>query len=153
MKKKLLVVFAAFLLVGNIQARSYKKLTLEDIYKNRIFHINSVHGLRWMNDGSYYTSMEYNEKTYKFDIIKFDTRKGVAVDTIVHGDRLIPEGSDKSISIDDYQFDQNEKKLLLATDKKSIYRRSSVANYYIYDISTKKLMPLDKGGKQSYAAF
>ncbi len=153
MKKKLFITLTAVLLGAGLLAQEYKKLTLEDLYKNRIFHVNSVYGMRWMNDGSFYTSMEFDRKTNSVDIVKYDTKQGVAVDTIVYGNRLIPTGSEKPISIDDYQFDNNEQKLLLATDKKSIYRRSTIANYYVYEISSKKLIPVDEGGKQSYATF
>src|SRR5690606_27655410 len=47
----------------------------------------------------------------------------------------------------------DEKKVLLATQQESIYRRSTKAYFYIYDLQNKRLVPLSAGDKQSYATF
>jgi dipeptidyl-peptidase-4 len=41
----------------------------------------------------------------------------------------------------------------LSTGTESIYRRSSKADYYIYDVATKNTRDLSNGAKQSYATF
>jgi dipeptidyl-peptidase-4 len=43
--------------------------------------------------------------------------------------------------------------LLLATDEKALYRRSSDANYAVWDINSKTLVPLYKAARQRYATF
>jgi dipeptidyl-peptidase-4 len=47
----------------------------------------------------------------------------------------------------------NEQKILIETDPEQIYRRSSRAENFVYDIKTKKLTKLSAGGKQSFATF
>lgn len=44
--------------------------------------------------------------------------------------------------IDSYNFSADEKQLLIGTESESIFRHSAVANYFWYDISTKKLLPV-----------
>jgi dipeptidyl-peptidase-4 len=54
-----------------------------------------------------------------------------------------------------YTFDNNENQLLIATRLENIYRRSTKAFYYVYNISTKTMRMLSDTtkGKQSFATF
>ncbi len=73
MKRYLLtVLFLANILKG-VTAQEYQKLTLEDIYKNSIFKTNTIQGVRWMNDGRFYTSFVRNNENNNLDIIKYST--------------------------------------------------------------------------------
>jgi len=137
----------------SLNAQESKKLTLEDIFQNNTFTINTVSEFDWMNDGRYYTALVKNSKTSAIDILKYATTSGEVADTLVHGDRLIPAGSDQSIAIESYKFSSDETKLLIATKRQSIYRRSSVEAYYVLELSANKLTALDDGAKLSNATF
>lgn len=149
------LIVAVFLAATTLQsiAQEYEKLTLEDLYKNHIFRINSVRGLRWMNDGNYYTSLANGKDAQYQNVLKYTTLTGEASDTLIYGAELIPEGSDEPISLRSYQFNKEETKVLIPTQVERIYRRSSKAINYIYDLSTNKLSLLADGDKQSYATF
>jgi dipeptidyl-peptidase-4 len=145
-------VFIGILLVFSTGANAQKKITLEDIYKNNVFSINSIRGLTWMKDGDYYTSLESSEDG-KQDIIKNSTATGEVVEVLVDGSELIPEGEENAINFSSYDFDQDETKVLLSSESEQIYRRSSKAINYIFDIATGSLELLVEGQKQSYATF
>ncbi|MBF9253228.1 S9 family peptidase [Pontibacter sp. 172403-2] len=147
----LAAVLLCFALVA--QAQQKKDITLEDIYKNGAFRAESVYGVNWMKDGQYYSSMVPDEQNRVYDIVKYNVTTGKPVSTIIEGEDLKPEGSNTPIQFDDYTFSSDEKKVLFATETEPIYRRSSKANFYVYDISTKKLTELSNGGKQLYATF
>ncbi|MEQ9426139.1 MAG: S9 family peptidase [Cyclobacteriaceae bacterium] len=115
--------------------------TIEDIYQGR-FRQETVDAIRWMKDGSFYTALEDNK------IIKYDIKSGSAIVTLVDGDGISPK-----LEIDDYRFSSDESKLLIMTDRMSIYRRSFTAEYYIYDLESKAIQPLSENGEQSYATF
>ena len=123
MMRNFLILFALFLITGLSSAQEYEKLTLEDMYQNNIFKINSVRGLRWMKDGNYYTSLVKNKKTNFQDILKFSTATGEVSDTLIYGEKLIPEDEKSPISIGSYYFNNDESKLLLSTKSTRIYRR------------------------------
>jgi dipeptidyl-peptidase-4 len=57
--------------------------------------------------------------------------------------------------IDDYEFSADESKLLISTDTESIYRHSSRAQYYVFNIEKAKAFPLADAekGKQRLATF
>ncbi|WP_347160245.1 S9 family peptidase [Pontibacter chitinilyticus] len=135
------------------QAQQKKAVTLEEIYKDGTFRAQSVYGVNWMKDGQYYSSMVPDEQNRVYDIVKYDVTTGKPVSTIIEGESLVPEGSNQPIQYDDYTFSSDEKKVLFATESEQIYRRSSKADYYVYDITSKKLTKLSNGGKQFYATF
>jgi dipeptidyl-peptidase-4 len=49
----------------------------------------------------------------------------------------------KAVEIDDYEFNDDESKILFSTQTEGIYRRSFYANYLLFDLSTKNLSSLD----------
>lgn len=137
--KHILIVLCALLAIPTI---AQKKITVADIYEKGTFRQSSVYGINWMNDGQYYSAQEGN------DILKYDITTGESVETILDGDALDPQ-----IRFSSYSFSDDETKLLLMTDRESIYRRSYTAEFYIYDLNTKALTKLSDGGKQAYATF
>ncbi len=137
----------------SLYAQEVKKLTLEDIFQNNTFRINSVHEFDWMNDGRYYTALVKNNKTSSNDILKYATTTGEVTDTLVHGGQLIPAGKAETLTIESYQFSSDETKLLITTGKASVYRRSSVETYYVLDLTDNKFTVLDHGNKLSNGTF
>lgn len=135
------------------QAQQKKAITVEDIYQKGTFRGESVYGVNWMNDGRYYSSTVPDEKNKAYDIVKYDVTTGQPVATIIEGENLVPAGGNAPIQYDDYTFSSDEQKVLFSTDTEQIYRRSSKADFYIYDIASKKLTKLSDGGKQLYATF
>ncbi|WP_242926392.1 S9 family peptidase [Pontibacter vulgaris] len=135
------------------QAQQKKDITLEDIYRKGTFRAQSVYGVNWMKDGQYYSSTVADEQNKVADIVKYDVTTGKAVSTIIEGENLKPAGSSTPIQFDNYTFSSDEQKVLFSTETEPIYRRSSKAEFYIYDIASKKLTKLSDGGKQMYATF
>ena len=60
-----------------------------------------------------------------------------------------------NFNFDDYQLSSDENWILLASQKESIYRRSSKSFYYVYNLKTKELKSLSDTslGKQRLAEF
>ena len=75
---KNLVVFALIVLISiSLQAQNTQKITLEDFLVKRSFQAQTVSGLRSMNDGEHYTTLENNSK-----IVKYSYKTGDEVDVI-----------------------------------------------------------------------
>lgn len=148
-KHSLFILFLA--LAGFAYAQEKKDITLEDIWKKGTFRQKSVYGVNWMNDGQYYTSQAGSEK--ESFIVKYDIKKGEAVDTLIRSSKLIPAGAKEAISFDDYTYSDDESKTLFTTKTEAIYRRSFKADYYVYDVKTKNLVKLSEKGQESYATF
>ncbi|HVA97447.1 MAG TPA: S9 family peptidase, partial [Bacteroidia bacterium] len=146
------VFFISLLTIAFTSAQAQKKdITLKDIWQKPTFYPEYVYGLRSMNDGSHYTSLDYSTKDVA--IVKYDYATGKPIETVVKESQLIPKDSTKAIHIDSYQFSEDEKKILIATATEHIYRHSTRETYYVWDIAQKKLSLLSTGAKQMFAQF
>lgn len=122
-----------------------QELTNELIWYSGEFRTDYVSGLRSMNDGEHYTTLEKNKKTELTEIVKYNYKTGEVVNVLLSADEIFG----KSLrNIQGYSFSKDETKILIETEIESIYRHSYLANFFIYDLTTKKNMALtdfDKG--------
>ncbi len=141
MKKIFLLLFVA----PFVSFSQTKPITLEDIYKKGTFRVESVLGFNSLKDGQFYVENTAN------GIVKKSFETGQTVDTIV---RLndVKDNFGNALPLTDYSFSSNENKLLINLKRESIYRRSSKAIVYAYDIASKKTWLIDTG-KILYASF
>lgn len=135
-----LIPIALILVV--LQTHAQKPVAVEDFTTRSTFAQKSVSGIRWMNDGKFYTSLVDNR------IVKFDITTGLPVETILDGS-LLPQ----KLIIENYDFSSDEKKIMILTEFESIYRRSFTAEYFVFDRTEKTMTRLSKNGRQSYATF
>lgn len=149
MKKIYLLTFGLFL-AGSIIAQK-KQIDNHTIWSTRTFSAANVYGVESMNDGIHFTKLSYTKEGSAIEKFTYETYKSVGV--IVHSKDLAYDGN--PISIDDYDFNYNETKILIASNQESIYRHSTQAYYYIYDIASKSLTPLSdlSKSKQRLATF
>jgi len=145
MKKYLPIVLVFLLIISIGRAQEHRQITLEEIYLGREFDQKTTYSLKSMRDGEHYTILD----KYNY-IIRFKYSTGEQEDTIFSAYRL-----NKKISgrLSDYEFNDNESKLLLATSSQKIFRHSFSAEYYIYNMSDQSLQPLCTEGKQQLATF
>jgi dipeptidyl-peptidase-4 len=143
-------VFTCLLIAIQMMAMAQaekKTITLEDIYKNRKFSSKGAGGFQSMNDGDHYCQLK------KDSLNVFEYATGKLSGTLVTSKKLVPAGDTVAIPMGSFEFSDDETKILFATEDEPIYRRSSKANYYVYDLKTEKLYPLSKNGKQRLATF
>ena len=138
MKKYYLFLFVG--IVCTIQAFT-QDLSVEKIWKKYEFSGAYIDGFRSMKDGIHYTKLD--EKDGKVSITKhLISDANASSETLVTSDQLKYNGN--LISIDDYFFNDDETKILITTQTTPIYRRSFNAVYYLFDLKTKALKPLDE---------
>ena len=136
-----LIVFIGLSL--NLTAQ--KDITVEDIWQKYTFYPKSVPGFNFLKDGQHYTKLE------KGVIKKYDFKTGAFIEDIFNASLASAEGF--SGQLDEYIFNADESKILIKNETEAIYRRSSRANYYLYDQKTKKLEPVYKEGKIRNVSF
>ena len=83
-------------------------------------------------------------------VVRSSFKTGKEVETIF--DVTTAHGA-KLSSIDGYIMSPDGKRLLIQTNTELIYRHSFKAEYYIYTIANKKLVPLSKNGAQQTPLF
>jgi dipeptidyl-peptidase-4 len=118
---------------------------LSDIYRFYKFYPAGIENLRSMNDGEHYTVLEQYRR-----IEKYDYKDGKKISTVLDINK--PALNDIKY-IEEYEFSQDETKILITANKEKLYRHSFVADFYIYDLKKAEIQPLSKNGQQQLATF
>ncbi|MAU71772.1 MAG: S9 family peptidase [Pseudozobellia sp.] len=116
-----------------------KQITVEGVFANE-FRTEGLDALRSMKNGKQYTVLNRDYKTGRTTIDKYDYTTQKKVETIVDSQNL-----DALKEFSAYEFNEDESKILLATEIDPIYRHSFLANYYIYDVKTKSVIKVSEG--------
>ncbi len=140
-KRISIILLCSIISLSSNAQTDYKEITVTDLWKTWTFWSSSVYGVRSMNDGTHYTTSTRNG-----DLIKYNYATGKITDTVF-------KASDFEINLEEYEFNADESKILLQTNYQRIYRRSFTADYYVYNIKTKKIIPVSDNGKQQIASF
>ena len=125
-----LLLLTSFSVVGQ------QKISVEAIYSGT-FRAKGMDDLQALKNTNQYTVLNFDRtsNTFQIDLYDFATLKKVAT--------LIDTKDFKNLEgIDSYSFSADEKSILIATNSDQIFRHSFVANYFIYELASKKLSPL-----------
>ncbi len=102
-----------------------------------------ISGVNTASDGESYTQLGENGKT----IVRYSFKTGKAVET------LFDAKGTKVERISGYIMSPDGKRILIETNRHSIYRHSFTADYYIYTIASRKMVPLSANGAQQTPLF
>lgn len=138
-----LLLSVGIFITTTIEAQK-QNVTITDIYGNNTFAQKSATALKSMNDGEHYTVLTDGA------LVKYSYKTGRAVDTLVDPKDF---NNDQIRNLSNYRFSTNEQRLLFYINPQFIYRHSFIADYYVWDIATKKLYPVSKEGGERLATF
>lgn len=143
MKKTVLLSLLIICFIPSLFGQKNKQtdtITVEKIWKSYQFFPKRITGFRSMNDGVHYSRFEQRNGTKSIIKYEFANVDGVGK-IILNGKKLDYRG--KKLNVDSYTFNDDESKVLLLVNRVARYRRSYTAEYYLYDLITDKLQPLD----------
>ncbi|MCX7550868.1 S9 family peptidase [Xanthomarina sp. F2636L] len=124
----LFCIFATFL-----TSAQNKEITLEEIWSGA-FRTESMDALHSMKNGQQYSVLNFDRASGTTSIEVYDYKTLKKVKTLVNSTDI------ESIPyFTNYTFSDDESQILLATDVESIFRRSSLGKYYIFDTKTKQV--------------
>lgn len=110
-----------------------KTITLEEIWGGK-FSTQGLERLHSLQNGNQYTVLNYDRSNRASTIDVYDYNTAEKVKTLVNSASL--DAIDQIVS---YTFSKDEKKLLIATSLKSIYRRSTLGKYYVFNLENNEL--------------
>lgn len=141
-------LLAGLFLFANSELPGQDRITFDQLFSSELSP-KGIGQIRWMkNDGAYssLTGSAENQLLIKHNIVTESS------DTLLRSIDLPVD--DKPIDIDDYSFSEDETKLLLQTNTERLWRRSSKAEFWVYDLRTSEFRKLTtRAHKQSYASF
>ncbi len=124
------IIFSAF--------SQKKAISIPQLWESYSFYPNMVPGFNFMKDGKHYTVKE------DASIVQYDFTSGQKTNTLY-------KATDFNFS--GYSFSKDEQKIVLEVNREQIYRRSSKANFYVWDRQKESLTEVSKSGKQRYATL
>jgi len=127
---------AVLLLLMCVSVFGQQKLTLEEVWGGA-FRAEAMDELQSLKNTNQYTVLNFDRasKSMQIDLYDYATLKKVST--------LIDTKNHKNLPmIDSYTFNSKENMILLACESDQIFRHSFVADYYLYDISSKQLTKL-----------
>ncbi len=154
-KSRIALALAFLFITMGLHAQSdSSQLSLQRIFASGEFFPEFFQGARWMDDGDSYSSLEASEKFGRaaVDIVKYETKSGDR-EVLVSAEKLIPEGAENPLYIEDYEWSENKDMLLLFTNSKRVWRYNTKGDYWILFPETGKLLQLGKGLPASSLMF
>lgn len=146
MKKHLLLLL--MLVATLVTFGQTKKITIEDIWNDFKFYPRGVAGYTAMPKSDYYTVIK------RAGIERYSFATGERVDMLLSNADLerLSNGAVNISKVSGYEFSSDEKRMVIAVEEESIWRRSSLAFYYVYDLVNKTLtMVADTNTKLHFA--
>ncbi|HYZ85553.1 MAG TPA: DPP IV N-terminal domain-containing protein, partial [Bryobacteraceae bacterium] len=99
----------------------------------------------WSEDGKY-TSVENDE------VVQIDARSG-STNTLLSRADLTPAGSKDPLKITSHEWSKGRRKLLIYTNAKKVWRQNTRGDYWLFDVSSRKLRKLGGDAAPSTLMF
>ncbi|MFB9051493.1 S9 family peptidase [Formosa undariae] len=125
-----------FVLTSGLVSAQQKQISLEDIW-NGGFRTERMQSLHSMANGQEYSVLSFDRQSGTSSIDIYDYK------TLSKEKSLLNSGRLSEIAyFTDYTFSKDESKVLLATEVESIFRRSTLGKYFVFDTATKKVIAI-----------
>ena len=131
-------LFAFFLTVSTIVSAQQKEITLEKIW-NETFRQEYMQSLQSLSNGGEYVVLNFDRDSRTSSIDVYSYESGEKTRSMLSSDEL--EGIDY---FGDFEFSENENKLILGTEIEPIYRHSTRGIFYVYDFQSKELQKISE---------
>jgi dipeptidyl-peptidase-4 len=156
--------FSAFLLFGgslrSISAQPAREpirplqKELDAIFNRHEYGARSVK-FAWQKDGAIYTVLESPAKGQGTDIVSYDSASGKRT-VLITAAQLTPAGEAGKpgpLPVDEYTWSPDQKKLLIFTNSKKVWRENTRGDYWVFDESARKLSKLGGSAPESSLMF
>jgi dipeptidyl-peptidase-4 len=129
------------------------KLTLQRIFASGDFASQGIGSVRWLSKQGGYAVTEASEKNKAGqDIVRYDPATGKK-EVLVGAWNLIPPGGTTPLGIASFTFAPNEGLVLIYTNTKRVWRHNDLGDYWVYDITSRKLHKLGGDAKPQALQF
>ena len=129
-----------------------QQLTLRDIYSNGSYSQKGFGPVRWMKDNEGYTTLENNTASGGKDIVRYDAKTGNRK-ILVSAKQLIPTNETKPLSIANYEWSNDDGKLLIFTNTRRVWRYNTRGDYWVLNLTTGKLQQVGKNVEPTTLMF
>lgn len=134
-------------------ASATPNISLEQIFASGDFRGERFGPARWIDDGAGYTTLERSEGGLRgADIVRYDTQSGERA-ILVSANRLVPSGATDPLSIHNYSWSDDGRKLLVFTNSQRVWRQNTRGDYWVLDLDSWELTQLGGDAEPSTLMF
>jgi dipeptidyl-peptidase-4 len=126
------LIFLAFLLVASTSI-AQENITVEDIYTGT-FRTQGLQSLSSLNNGKEYLVLNYNKDASQ-TVDRYSYLTGDKLGTLLSSKKL-------DVPITSYSLSDDEKQVMIVSERQSIFRYSANSKVHIYNLETQKLTEL-----------
>ncbi len=116
-----------------------RQLSVSRIFDSDEFKLEETPALKWSKRGSGYVTLESTKKGQQ--LVRHDPSKGTS-EVLVPDHWLIPAGEAAPLVVEDYELSEDGSRVLIYTNGKRVWRVNSRGDYWILDLSTRRLKKL-----------
>ena len=120
------------------------RLSVDRIYGSRDFRSERFGPVRWLGDGTSYTTLERSEDGPGRDIVRYDTETA-SRSVFVPAEELIPARDTVPLAIRNYSWSDGFERLLIFTNSKRVWRTNTRGDYWVLDRASGHLQQLGGG--------
>lgn len=129
--------------------------SLQELYQDNLFAVESFASSRWLQDGSGYTTLEDAKNSAEENgqhIVRYhpDTESH---EVLVSAEQLTPQGEQQPLSIADYQWSEDGSKVLIFANTRRSWRTHTLGDYWVLDRDTDQLMQLGQNFPEATLQF
>jgi dipeptidyl-peptidase-4 len=128
-------------------------LTLDRIFNSYEFYPEFYGPVKWLDDGSGFTTVEYSSAVPGGqDLVKYDPSAQKS-SILISASELMPAGYDTPLEISNYSWSKDGMKLLIFTNTARVWRYNTRGDYWIFDMTTRKLKKIGSFADPSTLMF
>lgn len=126
-------------------------LTLDRIYNSSEFRAERQRPVFWVEGGKAFVTIERDEKGAD-QLIKYISKNNKS-SIYLSASAITPEGTDKSLNIEDFTLSPDESKVLIFTNSSRVWRSNTKGDYWVYDFDSGNLSRIGKDFPSSSLMF
>ena len=117
------------------------RLTLERLFDSTEFNTESYGQVVWSKRGSGYFKLEKTQDGEGRDLFRVDPTTGKK-ELLAPAHVFVPSGESSALSLDGFEFSDDESKLLIFTNAKRVWRGKTRGDYWLLDLTSRELRQL-----------
>jgi dipeptidyl-peptidase-4 len=148
-------LMASLLLSATASASLALNETLKQIFQSQAFEEKHFGPARWVDGGAAYTTVEPSTafpSSAARDIVRYETATSKRT-VLVSASQLVPSPDKKPLTLENYAWSQDDKRLLIYTNSKKVWRRNTRGDYWVLDLDSGKLHKLGGSVPESSLMF
>jgi dipeptidyl-peptidase-4 len=134
-----------FLLPSTLAAQG--SLTVDRIFNSKDFAPEQLGRVRWLEKEAAYVKLEADSATPGGQaLVRYDAASGKR-QVWISAARLVPPGDSMPLGVEDYTVSPDQRRLLIFTNSKKVWRQNTRGDFWSLDLSSWRLRKL--GGPQA----